>query len=128
MVFRFRDSLHLLPGSLVGLAKSLCPELGCKGSFDHSSVTVHNLSEKMVEAVKYMKQDILLLGGILQKAQRLCWDQYAVEIEGVFNSSSLALTIFRSKYYDAEQFPIHIPKKNEDKFIPASILDLSLRA
>jgi len=35
MLFRFRDSLNLLPSSLNSLAKSLCPELGTKGSIDH---------------------------------------------------------------------------------------------
>ncbi|OMP10632.1 DNA-directed DNA polymerase, family B, mitochondria/virus [Corchorus olitorius] len=30
---------------------------------------------------------------------------------------SQALTIFRMKYYDSSNFPIHIPNKNEDSFI-----------
>nr|YP_009381761.1 hypothetical protein AEK19_MT1344 [Utricularia reniformis]ART31543.1 hypothetical protein AEK19_MT1344 [Utricularia reniformis] len=38
MVFRFRDSLNLLPGKLCSLAKSLCPDLGPKGSIPYEEV------------------------------------------------------------------------------------------
>lgn len=31
--------------------------------------------------------------------------------------SSLALSIFRMKYYDATNWPIHIPSMNEDSFL-----------
>ena len=35
LLFRLRDSLTLLPSSLDDLAKNLCPQLGCKGTFPH---------------------------------------------------------------------------------------------
>jgi hypothetical protein len=38
MLFRFRDSLNLLPGDT--LAKNLCPGLGPKGSIAYEKVTV----------------------------------------------------------------------------------------
>ncbi|KAL0307813.1 UNVERIFIED_CONTAM: DNA polymerase [Sesamum angustifolium] len=38
MLFRFRDSLNLLPGKLSSLANNLCPELGPKGSIEHDKV------------------------------------------------------------------------------------------
>lgn len=43
ILFCFRDSLNLLPGTLNKLAKSLCPELGGKGSISYNNVTVSNL-------------------------------------------------------------------------------------
>lgn len=40
-----------------------------------------------------------------------------MDIESKITVSSLALSIFRMKYYDSKNFPIHIPNKNEDFFI-----------
>lgn len=37
-LFRFRDSLNLLPGQLDDLAQNRCPVLGHKGSIDHDKV------------------------------------------------------------------------------------------
>jgi hypothetical protein len=71
MLFRFRDSLHLLPGKLASLAKNLCQELGVKGSIDHDKVSVNNLESNKQENKEYLKQDILILGGIMQKAQAI---------------------------------------------------------
>jgi len=117
MLFRFRDSLNLLPGSLNSLASSLCPELGTKGSIDHENVTLSNLASNKKTLLDYMKQDILLLGGVMRKAQDIYWKLFQVDIESKITLSSLALTIFRMKYYDEKNRPIHIPNKNEDNFI-----------
>ncbi|KAK8544888.1 hypothetical protein V6N13_061543 [Hibiscus sabdariffa] len=38
MLFRFRDSLNLLPGKLRELAKNLCPDLGTKGSIPYDEL------------------------------------------------------------------------------------------
>ncbi|KAK8990892.1 hypothetical protein V6N11_028848 [Hibiscus sabdariffa] len=38
MLFRFRDSLNLLPGKLSELAKNLCPDLGMKGSIPYDEL------------------------------------------------------------------------------------------
>ncbi|KAI3664623.1 hypothetical protein L1987_89618 [Smallanthus sonchifolius] len=62
VLFRLRDSLNLLPGTLNNLAKSLCPSLGSKGSIDYHDVRVDNLVSKKDQLIEYMKQDILLLG------------------------------------------------------------------
>lgn len=43
----------------------------------------------------------------MQKAQRLYWKHYNVDIESVITCSSMALTIFRMKYYDADKLSIH---------------------
>ncbi|KAL6491854.1 hypothetical protein OROGR_034004 [Orobanche gracilis] len=117
MQFRFRDSLHLLPGSLDTLAKSLCRELGTKGSINYESVTLENLGELKRDLLDYMRQDIMLLGGVMQKAQRLYLEHYNVDLVKKLTCSSLALTIFRTRYYDAEKNPIYIPNRNADRFI-----------
>lgn len=116
-VFRFRDSLTLLPSSLKKLAKALCPQLGPKGDIPHDDVQVSNLQILSKQLVEYMKQDIRLLGGIMLKAQDIYWTQYKVDIESIMTLSSLALTIFRMNYYDPNSWPIHIPSNNEDTFI-----------
>lgn len=41
-LFRFIDSLNLLPSSLANLAKNLCPDLGSKGSIRYEDVTLPN--------------------------------------------------------------------------------------
>ncbi|GJV48178.1 DNA polymerase [Tanacetum coccineum] len=46
MLFRFKDSLNLLPGTLQNLAMSLCPDLGTKGSVDHESVNEKSLEKE----------------------------------------------------------------------------------
>lgn len=59
MLFRFRDSLNLLPGALRDLAKSLCPALGPKGSLNYNEVSESNLLINKDKYLDYMKQDIL---------------------------------------------------------------------
>ena len=117
MLFRFRDSLNLLPGKRSSLAKNLCPELGQKGSIPYDELTESNLESMKNSLIDYMKQDILLLGGVMQKAQEIYWKLYKVDIESKITLPSLALSIFRMKYYDSSNYPIHIPNKNEDSFL-----------
>lgn len=117
MLFRFRDSLHLLPGKLDDLASNLCPELGKKGSIPYDQVSLDNLSILRDSLVEYMKQDILLLGGIMLNFQDLYAKAYKGDIEKKITAASLALSLFRSHFYDEVKFPIHIPNKNEDTFI-----------
>ncbi|KAM7262228.1 hypothetical protein ACFE04_021305 [Oxalis oulophora] len=117
ILYRFRDSLTLLPGKLDSLAKNLCPELGRKGSLDYEKVDLNSLKENRNEYIEYMKQDIRFVGGVMQKAQSICSKLYEIDIVSKITISSLALTIFRMKYYNDSVFPIHIPNKNEDTFI-----------
>ncbi|KAL0391586.1 UNVERIFIED_CONTAM: DNA polymerase [Sesamum latifolium] len=101
MLFRFRDSLNLLPGKLSSLANNLCPELGPKGSIEHDKVELSNLASRKKSLLEYLKQDVLLLGGVMQKAKDRYWKLYSVDIESKITLSSLALSIFRLKYYDS---------------------------
>lgn len=117
ILFSFVDSLNLLPGSLNNLSRNLCPDLGQKGSISYEDVNQSNLASMKKSLIDYMKQDILLLGGVMQKAQEIYWKHFQVDIESKITISSLALYIFRSKYYDASNWPIYIPNKNEDTFI-----------
>jgi len=72
---------------------------------------------RKVELLEYMKQDIYLLGGIMQRAQDIYWGLYEIDIVTKITLSSLALAIFRKKYYDDEKTPISIPTMNFDSFI-----------
>lgn len=116
-LFRLRDSLNLLPGKLSSLAKNLCPELGLKGeipydiiNFDYlttdkdylfnekkEKIDINCKEKRHRELLLYMKQDILLLGGVMQKAQEIYWNLYKVDIESKITLSSLALCIFRMR-------------------------------
>ena len=116
-LFCFRDSLNLLPGKLDTLAQNLCPYLGRKGSIQHDEIQVSNLVSMKESLLDYMKQDILLLGGVMQKAQEMNWKLFHIDIVSKITLSSLALSIFRLKFYDDENWPIHIPNKNEDTFL-----------
>lgn len=117
LLFRFRDSLLILPKSLNELAQSMCPELGSKGTIDHLTVRLDTLNPMKTSLLDYMKQDILLLAGIMRKAQDIYWNAYHIDIESTMTISSLALSIFRRSYYDPKAFPIHIPTHNEENFI-----------
>lgn len=117
MLFRIRDTLNLLPASLDALSKNLCPELGGKGNIDHNNMSKTNMEPQKKRLLDYMKQDILLLGGVMLKAQEIYWKLFKVDIESKITLASLALSIFRLKYYDASNWPIHIPNKNEDSFL-----------
>ncbi|VDO13682.1 unnamed protein product, partial [Brugia timori] len=79
LVLRFRDSLNLLPGSLDTLAKTLCPQLGPKGSISHEKVQVSNLKTLRPQLVPYLEQDIRLLGGVMLKAQEIYWTQFKID-------------------------------------------------
>lgn len=116
-VFRLRDSYTLLPSSLETLSKTLCPQLGSKGSIQHDEVNEFNLMKLKAELLDYMQQDIRLLGGVMLKAQDIYWTQYKVDIENCMTLSTLAMTIYRTSYYDENSWPIHIPSMNEDTFI-----------
>lgn len=117
LLFHLRDSLTLFPSKLEILAKTLCPQLGSKGSIQHDKVQVSNLLGMRDELLNYLKQDIRLLGGALQKGQEIYWTQYKVDIVNCLTSSALAMRIFRMCYYDPNHWPIHIPSRNEDTFI-----------
>jgi DNA polymerase elongation subunit (family B) len=117
MLFRLRDSYHLLSGSLANLAKNLCPDLGSKGSIPHSEVNISNIKSMKFELLDYMKQDILLLGGVMQKAQDIYWNLFEVDLVDWITVASQALGIFRMNFFNDMDFHIHIPNRNEDTFI-----------
>lgn len=116
-VFRLRDSYTILPSTLATLGRTLCPQLGPKGSIQHDEVLVSNLMILSPKLKEYLRQDILLLGGVMVKAQEIYWTQYKVDIENCLTLSALAMNIYRMNYYDPKSFPIHIPSRNEDTFI-----------
>ncbi|XP_055814596.1 DNA polymerase-like [Solanum dulcamara] len=117
VLFRFRDSLNMLRGTLDSLSKNLCPELGHKGFVDHKKVTLQNLESMREELIDYLRKDVLLLGGVMQKAQKRIWDQLEVDIEKKLSLSALALYLFRQKFYEPDKWPIYIPNPNEDRFL-----------
>lgn len=117
LLFHLRDSITLFPSNLEILAQTLCPQLGSKGSIEHDKVQVSNLKDDRGKLLDYMKQDIRLLGGALQKGQEIYWTQYKLDIVDCLTSSALSMSIFRMSYYDPNHWPIHIPSRNADTFI-----------
>ncbi|XP_042453061.1 DNA polymerase-like [Zingiber officinale] len=117
MIFRFRDSLTLLPGSLNALAKTFFPSLGTKGSIAHDDVKVSNLQDLREEYITYLRQDVVLLGGVMLKAQEMCLSKYNIDIENIMTLSSLSLLIYRSNYLDEKKYPIYLLNRNQDAFI-----------
>lgn len=115
-LFCIRDSLLILPNSLYTLAKNMCPELGTKGEIAHEEINQSNLLSQKAELLEYMKQDILLLGGVMLKAQDIYWTSYKIDILSKLTMSSLSLAIFRTNYLDPAKWHIHIPNRNEDSF------------
>lgn len=63
-----------------------------------------NISERKVELLAYMKQDIFLLGCLMLKAQD--WSEYKIDIVRKITLSSLSLNIFRQNSDDDCQRPI----------------------
>jgi DNA polymerase type B, organellar and viral len=92
---------------LESLAKDLCPELGTKGNVDHATVGLMNLKERKEELLNYMKQDIIILAGVMLKAQELVESEFSIDIVKKITLSSLALTIFRRNYYNMKMNPIY---------------------
>ncbi|KAL3537038.1 hypothetical protein ACH5RR_000404 [Cinchona calisaya] len=117
LFLRFRDSCTLLPISLASLGRTLCPELGPKGSIPHDDLVVSDLQVNSEDFINYLRQDILILGGVMLKAQEINWSKYQIDIEDVMTVSALSLKIFRKKYFDDNTFHINIPTRNQDTFI-----------
>jgi len=115
--FTFRDSYKLFPQSLDSLAKDLRPELGIKGSVDHSTVGVQNIKERKEELVNYLKQDILLLAGVMLRGQDIIFSKTGVDIVKKIKLPSLAMTIFRKEFSNDAKFPLYRKTSNVDKFI-----------
>ncbi|GJV14298.1 DNA polymerase-like protein [Tanacetum coccineum] len=80
-----------------------------QGSVDHKSVNEKSLEKDKEVLIEYIKTDILLLGGVMQKAQNIYWKLYQLDIEIKITLSSLALNIFRLRYYNDEIFPLQAP-------------------
>lgn len=119
LICRIQDSCLILPAKLDVLAHCLCPENEGKEELDHDSVTVDNLSEKKDEYISYLKQDIYLLGCIMQKAQQIYWDLYKIDVVDKLTIASMALSIFRKQFLNDEDPDkrIYIPQENVDFFI-----------
>ncbi|KAK4372700.1 hypothetical protein RND71_008084 [Anisodus tanguticus] len=69
------------------------------------------------ELLDYLRKDVLLLGGVIQKAQKRIWDQHKVNIEKELSLPALALHLFHQKFYEPDKWPIYIPNPNEDRFM-----------
>lgn len=117
LLMRFRDSYILLPSSLSSLGKTLCPELGDKGSIPHNDLGVSDLEHMRSDLLDYLRQDIRLLGGVMLKTQHINWNKYQIDVEDVMTVSALSLKIFRKMYFDEEAFEINITNRNQDTFI-----------
>lgn len=92
--------------------------LNGKGSIPHDSITESYLKEKEHQAllIDYLRQDVLILAGVMHKAQKLYWENYKVDITKCLTLSALALKIYRVSFYP-KAWPIYQPQSNQDQFI-----------
>ena len=93
--------------------------IGGKIKLDHNTVTVENLETEKDKYLKYLRQDIHILGAVMVKAKEIYWDLYEIDILTQLTISSLGMAIFRRKYYNdsEERGRIGILSANQDKFI-----------
>ncbi|PRQ23031.1 putative ATP synthase, F0 complex, subunit A [Rosa chinensis] len=89
LLYHLKDSLRMLPNSLDSLARHLCPQLGSKGIIQHNEIRVSNLLHNRDKILDYMKQDIVLLGGVMLKAQDIYWRAFKVDIDALLQSKEL---------------------------------------
>ncbi|KAK4382038.1 DNA polymerase [Sesamum angolense] len=90
---------------------------GSKGSIQHENLVVSDLQVNSENLINYLRQDILILGGVMLKAQEINWSKYQIDVEDVMTITSLSLKIFRKLYFDDNAFHINIPTRNQDTFI-----------
>nr|GEY54971.1 DNA polymerase-like [Tanacetum cinerariifolium] len=57
------------------------------------------------------------LGGIMQRAQEIFYEEFEIDIKSKITLPSLALFIFHKQFYDDNQWRIYIPSQNADQFI-----------
>ncbi|KAK9041215.1 hypothetical protein V6N11_016327 [Hibiscus sabdariffa] len=97
-----------------------CPAIVFKTFERRSKEMMNNFIERLTVVVRHdpsIKIDIHLLGGVMQNAQELFWSKFHVDIVSKITLSSLALAIFRTCFYDEENWPIYIPNRNANSFI-----------
>jgi len=101
LLLRFKDSLRIFGQSLRQLAKTMCPELGEKGTLEMKpkEIVESVISQPRYKAIflEYMIQDIRLLGGVMVKAQEMFWNNYNVDITRCLTASAISMLIFRMK-------------------------------
>lgn len=127
-LYSMRDSMRHLGGSLDKLAKDLCPELGKKDPIDFAKLHEGNLKEHQDEVLIYMRQDIILLGGVVLKAQDLYYELFQIDLTTRLTVSSLALEIFRQEF-GRSAFQIETKRPSFDEAITeATQMRTNLRA
>lgn len=127
-LYSMRDSMRHLGGSLDKLAKDLCPELGKKDPIDFAKLHEGNLKEHQDEVLIYMRQDIILLGGVVLKAQDLYYELFKMDLTTRLTVSSLALERFRQEF-GRSAFQIETKRPSFDEAITeATQMRTNLRA
>lgn len=92
-----------------------------KGDVDHNVINYENYLEevKRQDIEKYALADsVCLLESILNYRQRV-FDKYQIDIFGsklVYTASSLAMRIFKTKFYNKEEKPLYIPTMEANDF------------
>lgn len=74
---------------------SLCPELGEKVTIPYEEIGVSNRLIYKKKLLEYMKQDILLLGGIMQKELRHTMLTYNIKPLSTFSDQSVLFDVKR---------------------------------
>jgi hypothetical protein len=116
----FKDSLRILPSSLMELGHIYDVEYQ-KINFDHDTVTpdiiLYSKTFRVKQLEPYLKSDLLSLREIIIKASNYLNDKYNVNLLSSYSTSSLAMIIYRTKFYKSN---ITILPRSYDKIVRES--------
>lgn len=118
--FMFIDTVNLLWTSLEVITTMFQVE-HAKGSVDFSKINPFNFPRQIVKQnmIEYLTGDCLGLCESFQAYRQKIFDKYSVDVFGkqpILTSSSLAMRVFKTNYYDQENTPIHIPTLEQNTF------------
>ena len=101
-----RDSLLILPSSLSKLGKSF--NVGTKIEFDFNTFNNASLHDPSVRTniLDYNLSDCILLYNILNSFSSLLWDLFKVNIHQHPTLTSIAFSLYRSKFMSKSNIPV----------------------
>jgi len=120
ITIEFRDSFLICPLSLSNLAKTL--NLGqAKKEFDHTrELKLPYCEIYFKELESYCLNDSVLLMACYINYRERIFNIFKIDISNCLTIAGLSLNIFKTNYYDMNEYPIEHLKGIKDKFVRES--------